>query len=457
MKYIEKEDMKDVGNVKRVLEWLSMDIEFIKEYHDDPIAALERIGSPLKPEDIEFLPQEGELLGKMQARHPGTVAEKYADFVNKKLDGREQMKLDCAPTNESMNKWRERQIGRCNMELGARVVGLIQSAFTLEMADGCSVGCEFCGLNAGRLKSVYKYTDENSKLFRDVLNYMKETLGELAAGQATMYFASEPLDNPDYGKFLADFIDIYGKIPQITTAAAMRHKDMLHKLLTQLNENGGTIYRFSVLSLDMFKQIVEEFTPEELTLVELLPQFEGAPNNHFAKVGREADKVEEYDNTISCLSGFVVNMARKEVRLTTPTGASPEHPTGEIILYKGNFTDIESFEEVITHCIKTYMSNILGPKERVRLREGIRLEYKDGKRVITSGKGLDYELAVSASDNVDICGILFNILSNGYNTRREIAKKVHEGVNGVIRPEMLFHIINKFWKMGILETESGAI
>ena len=45
------------------------------------------------------------------------------------------------------------------------------------------------------------------------------------------------------------------------------------------------------------KQIVEEFTPEELTLVELLPQFVEAPSNHFAKVGREAmNNGDEYDD-----------------------------------------------------------------------------------------------------------------------------------------------------------------
>lgn len=457
MKFVKDEDMEVVGQVKRVLEWLSIDPEFAAKFDKEPEKMLEEIGVPLEPREVSFMPRNPDELS-IHARFPGTAAEKYADFIDAKIEHREVIKKECAPDHKAMRKWRERQVGRCNMQLGARVVGIIQSVLTFELADGCSVGCEFCGLNAGRLKSVARYTEENAKLFHDIITYLKELLGD-AAGHAALYFASEPLDNPDYELYNKDFVEVYGRIPQITTAAAMRHKDRLHKLIKELNANGETIYRFSVLSLDIFKQIMEEFTAEELTLVELLPQFDGAPSNHFAKVGREAEKEGgDYDNTISCISGFVINMARKEVRLTTPVPASKEHPTGEIILYKGNFEDFESFKDVINYCIKTYMSNILGPEEEFKLRDGVSFVKEGNKDIIECGKGVRYEMTMPDSkEQIDAYSMLFDVIGDSYMTRRQIVEQFTKKIESTIRPELLFYAINNLWKMGILETKSGKI
>lgn len=457
MSFVTKENMAVVGNVKRLLEWCALDPDFNEKYSKDPEKMLKEIGVPFTPKEVAFKPRTDLSDLSIHALYPGTPAEVYAAFIDSKLAHREIIKQECAPENKAMRKWRERQVGRCNIQLGARVVGIIQSVLTFELADGCSVGCEFCGLNAGRLKSVYRYTEENKKLFRDVLTYMKELLGD-AVSHATLYFASEPLDNPDYELFNKDFVEITGKIPQITTAVAMRHKDRLHKLLEELNEDGNTIYRFSVLSLDIFKQIIEEFSAEELALVELLPQFDEAPSNNFAKVGRHAESEGDYDNTISCISGFVVNMARKEVRLTTPVPASAQYPTGEIILYRGNFEDFESFKSVINYCIKTYMSNILGPEEEFRLRKGVTFEKKDGKDVIIAEKGIKYEFTVDDSDDkIDAYKLIFDIISDEYLTRRSIVSKFNEKLEKMARPEMIFYILNNLWKMGILETKSGRI
>lgn len=457
MEFVRKEDMETVGNVKRLLEWCSLDPGFGAKFYDDPEGMLKEIGVPYTPDEVSFKPNTDKCDMSMEAAFPGTPAEKYANFVNSKIQHREYLKQSCAPDNKAMRKWRERQTGRCNIQLGARVAAIIQAVFTIELADGCSVGCEFCGLNAGRLKSVFRYTDENAALYNGVITYMKEILGD-AAGYGTLYFATEPLDNPDYELFNKDYVKVFGRIPQITTAAAMRHTDRLHKLLKELNEDRGTIYRFSVLSLDTFKQIVEEFTPEELTLVELLPQFSEAPGNHFAKVGRNANDDEEYDDTISCISGFVVNMARKEVKLTTPTTASKDNPTGEIVLYKGNFEDIESFKNLINYCIKTYMSNILGPEEEFKLREGVRFESKEGMDSIICDKGIRYDIPTgNKDDKFDAYELLFEIISDEYMTRREIVTKFNEKLGAMSRPDITFFIINNLWKMGVLETKSGSI
>lgn len=455
LEFIAKEDWEDVALVESFMTRVSLDKEFKEKVEKEPEKTLKEYNYPLTTADVSFKSVDCTAPLHMEACVPGSKAEKYANFMNKKFAYVDVIKDDCIPANKSMAKWRERQIGRCAMELGARVARLVHATFTVELSDGCSIGCEFCGLNAGRLKSVYRYTDENAELFRGVIQKAKEIIGE-GAGQGTMYFATEPLDNPDYELFLEDYLKCFDILPQITTAAAMRHKERLHKLLKQLNERNDKIYRFSITSYEMYKEIIEEFTPEELALVELLPQFEEAPNNQFVNAGREADKNDEYGDTISCISGFVVNMCRKEVRLTTPTYACSKYPTGEIILDVANFETAEDFANVINGMISKHMKNIIGPKVGFKIRDKVCYDIKDNRLVISCEGGVEYKMETNAA--TPIYRMILDEVSKGYITRREIVAKLRnldECKGG--RTDVLFYAINKLWTMGVLVAENGEI
>lgn len=453
--FIAREDWEDVALVERVMGMMSLDEEFRRKMEKDPKKTLEEYNIPIEVKDVEFEPLECTIPLKMKAHVPGTRAEKYADFMNKKHEYVEVIKKECIPTNPAMAKWRERQVGRSMMEIGAKITRVIHATFTLELADGCSIGCEFCGLNAGKLKSVFRYTDENAELFKGVIYKAKEIIGD-SAGEGTMYFATEPLDNPDYELFLADYLECFDKLPQITTAAAIRHKDRLHKLLKQLNERNDRIYRFSVTSYEMYKQIMEEFSAEELALVELLPQFEEAPNNSFVNAGREGDKNDEYGDTISCISGFVVNMCRKEIRLTTPTCASAEHPTGEIILETAHFETVDDFENIIKGMISKYMKNIIGPKVGFKLRDGLCYDIKDDSVIISCKDEIQYKL--DTREATSMYKLMLDEFAKGYVTRRDIVSKLNqlEECKGG-RKDVLFYAINKLWTMGVLVAENGEI
>ena len=52
-----------------------------------------------------------------------------------------------------------------------------------------------------------------------------------AAGRGLCYYATEPLDNPDYECFLVDFHAEFGRVPQTTTAAATRDIERTRRLL----------------------------------------------------------------------------------------------------------------------------------------------------------------------------------------------------------------------------------
>lgn len=452
---ISKEGIKKVAWIKRFMEYESLFPGFAAEVQAGGNETLKKYGIPLDVSEIGFENRDPHNPNHMDSARPGTVSDDYAEFMNHKFAMIDILRSECEPTNDTFKRWRARQIGRCNMQLGPKVVALIHAPVVFELADGCSVGCEFCGLNAGRLKSVFKYTEENAALFKDVLNICKEVVGD-AAGSGTLYFASEPLDNPDYELFMKDYVDIFGRIPQITTATVLKHKEQMHKLLKALMEDRRQIYRFSVLSLEHAKEIFDEFTPEELVLVELLPQFEEAPTNNFVNAGRNADKNEEYGDTISCVSGFIINMARKQIRISTPTWACKEHPTGEYLLYTRDFTDAESFREALTEGIKTYMSNILGPKEELRVRPFIDCFTQGKEFVMNAHNGMEYR--VKDEKAIEIYEAIFKIIGKEYKTREEIVKEFIKlpKYNGV-RTDLIFYTINKFWSMGLLECKSGKL
>ncbi len=453
-----KEDEFKIGWIKRFMEYESLIPGFHEEEIADTEGTLKKYGFPISVEDVSFYPSDPEDPYTMKPVYEDSAAPIYAAFMKSKISNRNVIKeLSNPQNNESMRKWHERQRNRCSFELGPRNDAFVHVPLTIELADGCSMGCKFCGLGAGKLKSVFRYTEENARMFRKVLRGAKDIIG-IGAGQGTLYFATEPLDNPDYELFNKDYEEIFERIPQITTAAVMRHKDRMHELLKPINKNGTTIYRFSCLSEDIVRQVFQEFTPEELVYTELLPQFPEAPGSVFVNAGRQGDETGELDSTISCVSGFVINFARQTVKLTTPVNASPEHPTGEYIYEETHFEDADGCIELMKSMISKYMQNIIGPKERLKLRDNVSIGMEDGKLVVDSELGMRLSLG-SSEEGVGLYKDILELFAEGYHTKREVVTHIvnsrYEGK--MLRTELLYYGISKLWGYGILQTESGVI
>lgn len=454
-KYFDPKDLKEIAYVKRLMEYDSLIPGFQQELTEDPSGTLAKYGFSFSPQDVSFLPntiEGGDVI--MHAAFPDTPAEKYAEFMRKKTDQRGILRRLCEPDNPSMKKWRARQIGRCTIQLGTKFSALIHAPFSIELSDGCSVGCDFCGLKAGRLKSVFRYTPENAALFNEILSAVREVIGP-AAGQGTLYFASEPLDNPDYEKFMEDYIRCFDTIPQITTARADLNIERLRPLLDQINGSQKAIYRFSMLSEEMTRKIFDAFTPEELILTELLPQYDEAPASGLVNAGRRA-KEDKYEDTISCMSGFVVNLARRDIKLTTPVWASKDHPTGECILEIATFTSGEEFKEILEGMISRHMTNIIAPDDRIKLEDGLSLKINEGNVVISTDKYVNITLETKGDPSM--FGKLFDVLGKGYKLKRDIVEELcHPGEGKLVPPEIVYFILNKWWGLGFIRTESGKL
>ncbi len=221
-----------------------------------------------------------------------------------------------------------------------------------ELSLGCSAGCPFCGVSAGPLRGLFRYTQENAALWRGILARLHALWG-IAAGAGPCYYANEPLDNPDYELFLEDYYREFGLFPQTTTAAAARDTERTRRLLRRGQELFLHYDRLSVLSTRDMKILLEAFSPEELLYTDLLPQFAEAPGYHMVKAGRNA---EGEPGTIACISGFVINLYSHTVRLVTPAVAGTGNPTGELILGERTFSNAEECENVIRQMTEQHMA-----------------------------------------------------------------------------------------------------
>ncbi len=476
-RFFDEKDRDTIGWIKRFMEYQTMIPGFSEEVAKAPAETMQKYGFPLNPEDAAFKPMDPKNPKKhMEAIYPDSKAPLYAEFMNRKFRHLEELTQDCRPDHEKFATWREIQMSRCVLDLGPQYTSVIHTPLIFEMAVGCSVGCEFCGLNAGPLKELFRYTDENAALWKDILTRAKGLIG-YAAGEGTLYFASEPLDNPDYEKFQKDYTEIFGTLPQITTATASRHIERLRPLINELNEDGRFIYRFSVLSQEIYHELCKAFTPGELALVELLPQYDEAPGHHFANTGRHVathETIEELwdlqdrilkaqesgdeipdvivSGSISCISGFLVNMCTKTITLTTPTWSDDAHPNGQIILAKEHFTDAADFQAKLEMMIERDMKTYLSPKDVIGVYPYLRVkEQEDGIEVVSCH---GTKLVMKTKDQNGLLQEVFALAAEGCHTRREIVQKIiASGKFSALQSEFLYYLINRYWKSGIFAAQ----
>lgn len=90
--------------------------------------------------------------------------------------------------------------------------------------------CWFCGVGAEKLTGWSHYIPENAKLWQDTLDVCRDVIGDTVCN-GFCYWASDPLDNPDYPKFIEDFRNTYGRYPQTTTAIPLRNEEITRQAL----------------------------------------------------------------------------------------------------------------------------------------------------------------------------------------------------------------------------------
>jgi len=454
----------DVSETKRFLEKWTIDDEFRKI--NDLNYSLKLIG--LKKNVDEVAPfinaEESAELYKDEAignasNYPLSV-RRYRSFIKEKLKGREEIRNGIIPQNRVFKEWRKRQINRCVGELGPiKANALVHSPVAFELTSGCSVGCWFCGLSSGKLKKEWEYTDENKELWIDTLSTLKEIIGD-GIKFGVCYWGTEPFDCSDYEKYIVDFTKITGRCPQTTTAVPDRDINRTRNFLQLMNDLKGGINRFSITSKKTLKTVHENFTAEELTYIELIPQNpEASIENKKANTGRARvlkkqsnnqllkNNVQDEDeaSTISCVSGFIINMPEQQIELITPCPASNEWPLGHWTIDKRKFKDSDDLSKVVIDMIDTHMQSSLPLEKVIRFRKDLRLSEKDNLMVLAS-KYLEVSFK-----KISFSQELFNRINEGNSTALEIVIDLEKKYK--VELPLIMIQLNEIFDKGLLNEE----
>ena len=362
-----------LSHVKRFLELWTADPEIRARTEANAQETIDSLGLDLKAEDIRCL-YDGAYARECQHtagwRQP-LIAQQYRSWILEKLISRERIKLQLAkPASPKHRAWRERQIHRTTGQLGKTAsTGIVHAPFAIELSDGCSVGCWFCGVSAEKRKRDFEWNPANAELWRGVVQTLAEVIGP-GASQGFCYWATDPLDNPHYENFCTDFAHITGRFPQTTTAQPQKHIERVRALLDLSRGLGCEINRFSVLSLPILRKIHQAFTPEELLWTELITQnMEATSMQSNSGRARKSNRLEqkathvedlpdtwrEAPGTIACVSGFLLNMVSLTVRLVTPAPSSDRWPNGFWVLEEQAFRDGDHLREILHGMIERHM------------------------------------------------------------------------------------------------------
>lgn len=470
-----------VAQAKRMLEWWCSSQKFRDLMESDPAQAGRDFGLGFNPEWLRPLWNDEAAAayhrGELKA-HPTVPA--YRQFYNDKGAWRDRVKEECASSNPRIRAWRQRQCARSLIESGAYDSVLIHAPFAIELTDGCTVGCWFCGVGASKFAQAWPYSPEHAALWQQVLAALHERIGD-AARWGFCYWATDPLDNPDYERFAGHFADEMGIFPQTTTAQAHKHLERVRQLLRVSEARGCRVNRFSVLSVKFLEQIHAAFTPEEMLNVEIVSQMpegtvpkalaggflrrarekEGLIEHELAKINRGAVTMPAEEGqephfvqpaTIACVSGFLVNMVRGTVKLISPCAASERWPLGYIVFDERSFTTAAEFEQALDELIEAHMPTAIEPEDVVRFNPDFRfVRHERGFRLATPRNEVRFEREELAAYLTS----LGEMIEDGERTAAQIALKAcfEHGI-----PESnTLATLQEFFRNGLLVDQLGRL
>jgi radical SAM family RiPP maturation amino acid epimerase len=453
---LDKEQMVSISHIKRFQERYQADPDFRENVAINPEKTIARYNLKLDSETVKWL-LDPEFLESQQTQNkplPSSV-QIYLDYNNAITKWISRWRDITPESDPRFQTWRERQIARADSEISkSGNTQIVHAPVCFELTKGCSVGCWFCGISAPRFSDIFTYTSENSKLWKEVLELTKEICGS-AAQSGICYWATDPLDNPDYEKFVCDFHQILGTVPQTTTAQPMKDPTRTRSLLKLSEEKGFMKNRFSILSLKILDRLYEEFTPEELVHVGLVMQNKESlmkkavsgrsfeRNKKKAKNNKADDKTAQ--TTIACVSGFLFNMVERSVKLISPCKADERWPNGYRVYDEGTFANIDDLKALLERMISNCMPLSVIESDIIRFRRDLKFEgLVDGFKLSTNYLTLNFRHRPMLRE-------LGEVILKGDKTAEEIASAFE---NLGVSKDDTFYSLNLIFKRGVLDEEA---
>ena len=382
---INNEEKRLIPHIKRFLECMLGDTDFYEAIQEDAAGCgplLESRGIfGVDPVQVAALVPEVPMLKEvtiteLQDKPQALLWRRWVTATSQFRDAWYQRTNDTPSSH--FNGWHRRQINRCSSQLGKMTSSsIIHGTIVFELSQGCSFQCAFCGLAAEPLKNVFMYTEENSRLWKDVLNVAVARLGT-TAGTGACYWATDPTDNPDYFKFLTDFGQVTGGVyPQTTTAGPLRNSAWTQEMLQFRQEHPTAADRFSILSKNVLNRVHETFSAEDLAMTELILQYSETLKQVMATSGRNrnVDTLSLHmpaDHTIACVTGYLVNMVEGSVRLISPCPPSDQTPFGYRVYAEGSFSCAGELDDFISQTMEKSMPDQVASDQILAFRQDLK-------------------------------------------------------------------------------------
>ncbi len=441
--------------------WLA-DERFRAAVRDDPRAAAARAGLDVDPSPLAFLWRSGEPIDRAAPAVRAYLrvesrAQAYIDFA-----------ADDAGAAEPYRLWRARQKARAAFAEGYVIAPLsLHLPFTAELTQGCSLGCWFCGLAARPLEAVLR-TDVDA--WEEMLRALRGVFGESAA-RGFLFWATDPLDHPEYEAHADAFRRVLGRFPTTTTAAATADFDRVRRLmaLARSAEYPYPVLRFSVVSLRRLNEIHAAFSPEELAevdfaLVNRESMLALAEAGHVRDVARRwpervaherrkfgenrsgpyADDDEIWSHrTICCVSGFLIEPIAGRVRLISPEPSSDRWPDGSVVFGEERFAHAGELAGALDRLIAGHMGP--APPERLALQRGVTVTAPF--RVQARAEGRGHRVTFSARRDLAHMPALAEAFRGGARVEDAVARVASRFG---IEPRLARNDAADLWRHGVL-------
>jgi radical SAM family RiPP maturation amino acid epimerase len=305
----------------------------------------------------------------------------------------------------SFTAWRRRRIRAVQSELGSYGYSIDHPILAMEVALGCSVGCPFCAFDAGKLQQVLDWEDPESRaLFQDVSRSLYQKLG-MSTGHALLYWRTEPHDNPHYIDFMRDFGEITGST--VCTATARSQEEWVRDLINHYRQGPVPWPRISVLSRGMMYRLYRQFSPDEFRDVTMLMQQKdgeeyrvkvpGGRDKMLAKLDEygdlrdknietEEDAGETFvpQGSIACVSGFLINLIERTVKLISPCYTTREYSQGYRTYAEFTFDDAEDFDRKLHRMFEQNMITAPYRDMPMAFRDDLRYHDRDDGFMLVS-------------------------------------------------------------------------
>ena len=311
---------------------------------------------------------------------------------------------DDSGAQDAYRRWRARQKARASFALGNVLSPIaLHAPFCVELTEGCSQGCWFCGLSAVPLEKVLP-TDLDA--WRGMLDGLYDLFGQ-SGQRGCLYWATDPLDHPDYEAYAEVFRGVFGRFPATTTAAAHADLTRTRRLIATARAGRCPSLRFSVVTLRQMAALHSAFSAEDLVDVDLVPVNRESAHalaqagrmRSTGKTERRADRLaherrklsarggneKAAHSTIACVSGFLVEPVVGRIRLISPEPSTDFRPDGYAVFGEAHYEDPVEFRRVVHDLVERHMRP--EPPRTLALQRGVEVRTVSRRVAAATGRG----------------------------------------------------------------------